>query len=76
MTMGSLLNVLWEKHVLNWVHMVMLPFNDLSVDEVSKILQGCGIDSCGNEILYNSRTGEQMTTEIFIGPTYYQRLNT
>jgi hypothetical protein len=50
------------------------PFNDLSVDEVSKILQGCGIDSCGNEILYNSRTGEQMATEIFIGPTYYQRL--
>jgi hypothetical protein len=28
----------------------------------------------GNEILYNSRTGEQMSTEIFIGPTYYQRL--
>ena len=50
------------------------PFNDLSVDEVSKILKGCGLDSCGNEILYNSRTGEQMTTEIFIGPTYYQRL--
>jgi len=50
------------------------PFNDLSVDEVSKILKGCGLDSCGNEILYNSRTGEQMNTEIFIGPTYYQRL--
>ena len=28
----------------------------------------------GNEILYNGRTGEQIKTEIFIGPTYYQRL--
>jgi replicative DNA helicase Mcm len=28
----------------------------------------------GNEIMYNSRTGEQIHTEIFIGPTYYQRL--
>lgn len=51
------------------------PFNDLSVDDITKLLkEKCGLDSCGNEILYNSRTGEQMTTEIFIGPTYYQRL--
>lgn len=28
----------------------------------------------GDEILYNGRTGEQIPTEIFIGPTYYQRL--
>jgi DNA-directed RNA polymerase II subunit RPB2 len=28
----------------------------------------------GNEILYDGRTGRQMKTEIFIGPTYYQRL--
>jgi hypothetical protein len=39
-----------KKHVLNWVNGDATPFNDLSVDEVSKILQGCGIDSCGNEI--------------------------
>jgi DNA-directed RNA polymerase II subunit RPB2 len=28
----------------------------------------------GDEILYNGRNGEQIATEIFIGPTYYQRL--
>jgi len=37
-------------------------------------LVACGYERGGNEILYNGRTGEQMATEIFIGPTYYQRL--
>lgn len=30
--------------------------------------------SSGNELLYNGMTGEQIETEIFIGPTYYMRL--
>lgn len=33
-----------------------------------------GLNRHGNEIMYNSRTGEQIPTEIFIGPTYYMRL--
>ena len=33
-----------------------------------------GYNSHGNEILYNGMTGEQIETEIFIGPTYYLRL--
>ena len=33
-----------------------------------------GFHSSGNEILYNGMTGEQVETEIFIGPTYYMRL--
>jgi hypothetical protein len=33
-----------------------------------------GMERYGNEIMYNGRTGEQIRTEIFIGPTYYQRL--
>lgn len=28
----------------------------------------------GNEVLYNGRTGEQMRVNIFMGPTFYQRL--
>lgn len=32
-----------------------------------------GYQRCGNEILYNGMTGEQMGT-FFIGPVYYQRL--
>jgi DNA-directed RNA polymerase beta subunit len=51
------------------------PFTNLDVYELGKILeQNCGMEKNGNEILYNSRTGEQMNTYIFMGPTYYQRL--
>jgi DNA-directed RNA polymerase beta subunit len=33
-----------------------------------------GFNKYGNEILYNGFTGNQIDTEIFIGPTYYFRL--
>jgi len=33
-----------------------------------------GFHSNGNEILYNGMTGEQLETQIFMGPTYYMRL--
>ena len=33
-----------------------------------------GYHSKGNEILYNGMNGDQIETEIFIGPTYYMRL--
>jgi DNA-directed RNA polymerase II subunit RPB2 len=33
-----------------------------------------GLHSYGNEILYNGQTGEMMEAEIFMGPTFYQRL--
>lgn len=51
------------------------PFTSLSVTDIADVLLNkCGLEPHGNEILYNSRTGEQMRTSIFIGPTYYQRL--
>ena len=33
-----------------------------------------GYHSSGNEMLYNGMTGEQLETEIFMGPNYYMRL--
>ena len=33
-----------------------------------------GYHSSGNEILYNGQTGEQIQSEIYMGPTYYMRL--
>jgi DNA-directed RNA polymerase II subunit RPB2 len=39
-----------------------------------KILVQEGFHSSGNEILYNGQTGEQLMTDIYIGPTYYMRL--
>lgn len=50
------------------------PYNDCSVESIAKVLELSGMERYGNEILYNGRTGEQIHTEIFIGPTYYQRL--
>ena len=39
-----------------------------------EMLSQVGYHSSGNEIMYNGMTGEQIETEIFIGPTYYMRL--
>ena len=50
------------------------PFTDCTVESIAKVLELSGMERHGNEIMYNGRTGEQIKTEIFIGPTYYQRL--
>jgi DNA-directed RNA polymerase II subunit RPB2 len=39
-----------------------------------KLLPEVGFHSSGHDILYNGMTGEQIETEIFIGPNYYMRL--
>jgi DNA-directed RNA polymerase beta subunit len=39
-----------------------------------QLLNNVGLNSSGYQILYNGKTGEQLETEIFIGPTYYMRL--
>ena len=33
-----------------------------------------GFEGHGNEVLYSGITGEQLKTEIFMGPIYYQRI--
>ena len=50
------------------------PFNDVNVENLADVLESCGMERYGNELMYNPRTGEQIATDIFIGPTYYQRL--
>ena len=49
-------------------------FNDVNINDISKILESQGLEGCGNEVLYNGFNGEQLKTSIFIGPTYYQKL--
>jgi DNA-directed RNA polymerase II subunit RPB2 len=49
-------------------------FGDLDIKTISKELQKLGYESYGNEVLYNGLTGEQLETNIFIGPVFYQRL--
>lgn len=38
------------------------------------MLTQLGFHSSGNQILYSGMSGEQLTSDIFIGPTYYMRL--
>lgn len=49
-------------------------FGNLSVNTIAEQLQGLGYESYGNELLYNGLTGEQLETNIFMGPVFYQRL--
>ena len=49
-------------------------FNKVVVEDIAKMLQSAGHEKYGNEVLYNGFTGEQLHTQIFMGPTYYQRL--
>ena len=39
-----------------------------------RMLTNSGFHSGGTQLLYNGMTGEQMKTDIYIGPTYYMRL--
>ena len=50
------------------------PFNNTSIEKIMKLLEKNNFENNGNEIMYNGFNGKQMTTKIFIGPTYYQRL--
>jgi DNA-directed RNA polymerase II subunit RPB2 len=38
------------------------------------LLVKAGFNYTGNQLLYNGMTGEQLQTDIYIGPTYYMRL--
>ena len=49
-------------------------FGNLDVKTISSELQKLGYESYGNELMYNGLTGEQLETNIFIGPVFYQRL--
>ena len=50
---------------------VFMPFDK---EAVFNSLEEHGFQKHGNEVLYNGRTGEQIKTEVFIGPIYYYRL--
>jgi DNA-directed RNA polymerase II subunit RPB2 len=49
-------------------------FTNLSAHKISADLVELGYHSKGNELMTNGITGHQYDADIFIGPTYYQRL--
>jgi len=51
------------------------PFTDINSEDISDILEEkCGFMRYGDEVLYGGILGKQLTSKIFMGPTYYQRL--
>jgi len=50
------------------------PYTHMKVEDLKKHMIDMGMHPYGNEILYNGQTGEMMQAEIFMGPTFYQRL--
>lgn len=49
-------------------------FGELDIKDICKELQRLGFESRGEEILHDGLSGEQLASNIFIGPAFYQRL--
>ena len=50
------------------------PFTDVTITQVSELLAQSGFQSRGFEVMYNGHTGKKQVAQVFLGPTYYQRL--
>ena len=49
-------------------------FGELDINDICKELLNLGYQSKGEELLHDGLSGEQIATNIFIGPAFYQRL--
>ena len=49
-------------------------FNDIDLDEIGDKLEEVGFNRHGESVMYCGETGRKIDTTIFIGPTYYSRL--
>lgn len=75
MTIGQLKETLLGKVLVNLgLFGDGTSFGELEIKDISKELLKVGFEMNGNELLYNGLTGEQIKSDIFIGPVFYQRL--
>jgi DNA-directed RNA polymerase II subunit RPB2 len=49
-------------------------FNELSIQDIRNELVKLGYEQNGNRVMYDGHSGKQMEANIFVGPTFYQRL--
>jgi DNA-directed RNA polymerase II subunit RPB2 len=50
------------------------PFTQVTVQEIMQRLHQLGFQKQGNEVMFHGHTGLKIPAQIFLGPTYYQRL--
>ena len=75
MTIGQLLECMLGKNgALMGGLSDCTPFCELDKEKLYDLLEINGYNRHGNETLYNGITGKQMDCQIFMGPTFYQRL--
>lgn len=75
MTIGHLVECLQSKvGALTGTFGDSTPFTDLTVNSISDDLKALGYQGRGYEVMYNGATGRKMRAQVFLGPTYYQRL--
>jgi DNA-directed RNA polymerase beta subunit len=75
MTIGQL----YESQTGNWcaqkgTHSDATIFKHVDIESMAEELESIGLNRYGYHRLYNGMTGEFIDTMIFMGPTYYQRL--
>jgi len=75
MTIGQIIECVLGKVVANkGTEADGTPFGGLDIESVKDELEKLGYNRNGTEEMYNGMTGQKMKMQIFIGPTYYQRL--
>jgi len=75
MTIGHLIECLLSKvSTLQGHEGDATPFSEVTVESISQHLKKAGFHSRGLEIMYNGHTGRKLQAQVYLGPTYYQRL--
>ena len=76
MTIGQLIEVILGKFSCNMANtMELTGFTNVDKNLVGDLLESnFNYEKQANEVLYNGRNGKQLKANIFIGPTFYQRL--
>lgn len=75
MNIGQLIESIFGKvGTIVGTEMDSTPYRDIAVEDIGSVLEEFGFHPSGSEILYDGRSGEQIKSNIFIGPSFIYRL--